>query len=55
MVTECNICGNSSAFLFEAEVLNKYDAKYFKCQNCGFIQTENPYWLNEACLLPLQQ
>lgn len=29
-------------------VLKKYNVEYFKCQNCGFIQTEEPYWLDEA-------
>jgi hypothetical protein len=29
-------------------VLNKYNVDYFICENCGFVQTEEPYWLNEA-------
>jgi 2-polyprenyl-3-methyl-5-hydroxy-6-metoxy-1,4-benzoquinol methylase len=29
-------------------VLGKYDVKYFKCDACDFIQTEEPYWLGEA-------
>jgi hypothetical protein len=29
-------------------ILNKYDIRYFSCKNCGFIQTETPYWLEEA-------
>ncbi len=26
----------------------KYDVSYFRCTNCFFIQTEEPYWLEEA-------
>jgi hypothetical protein len=26
----------------------KYDVAYFRCENCGSLQTEQPYWLEEA-------
>jgi hypothetical protein len=29
-------------------VLNKYKVSYFLCENCGLVQTEEPYWLEEA-------
>lgn len=45
---QCKICENTSDFFAEARILNKYKVKYFKCINCGFIQTEEPYWLEEA-------
>jgi hypothetical protein len=44
----CKICNNSSSFIFSKEVLKKYDVKYYQCSNCGFIQTEEPYWIEEA-------
>lgn len=44
----CKICDAPSAFFAEGEVLAKYRVKYFRCERCGFIQTEAPYWLNEA-------
>lgn len=44
----CKICDSESSFLFKGEVLNKYSISYFKCEKCGFIQTESPYWLEEA-------
>lgn len=31
-----------------ARIMNKYDISYFYCENCGFLQTEEPYWLDEA-------
>lgn len=44
----CKICGNINILLGEAKVLEKYDVKYYSCESCGFIQTESPYWLEEA-------
>lgn len=28
--------------------MNKYEIQYFHCSTCGFTQTEEPYWLDEA-------
>ena len=53
MGCNCNICNQQSNFLFDTVVLQKHLVKYYKCQNCGFIQTENPYWLNEAYSSPI--
>lgn len=44
----CKICQNSSDCYGETKLLNKYQVSYFKCRACGFIQTEEPYWLDEA-------
>ncbi|MGK7922825.1 MAG: methyltransferase domain-containing protein, partial [Trichodesmium sp.] len=44
----CKVCGSVSHKFDTAKVLSKYNVDYFQCSNCGFIQTENPYWLDEA-------
>ncbi|MCH2048239.1 MAG: methyltransferase domain-containing protein [Trichodesmium sp. ALOHA_ZT_67] len=44
----CKVCGSISCKFDDAKVLNKYNVEYFQCSNCGFVQTENPYWLAEA-------
>lgn len=44
----CKICSTNSEPFSRAEILNKYSIQYFKCPECGFIQTEEPYWLEEA-------
>jgi Methyltransferase domain len=44
----CKVCGGMSALFGETDVLRKYRAQYFRCDRCGFIQTEAPYWLEEA-------
>lgn len=48
MCIRCKICGNESSLFDSAVILNKYDVKYYQCPSCGFVQTEEPYWLNEA-------
>jgi len=46
---KCKICGVGAKKIFTAKILNKYeDIGYFHCDNCEFLQTEEPFWLNEA-------
>lgn len=44
----CNVCGYETVYFDRGRVLNKYDIEYFRCPNCGQIQTEVPFWLDEA-------
>ena len=44
----CKICGHESDLWGNSELLGKYNVKYYRCPECGFIQTETPYWLDEA-------
>lgn len=44
----CKICNYKTKYIFPAKVLNKYSIKYYYCNNCGFLKTEEPYWLKEA-------
>lgn len=44
----CKICQSPSDKIFNTKILYKYDVDYFQCTKCGFAQTENPYWLDEA-------
>ena len=48
MSMNCKICGHEADFWGSAELLRKYNVKYYRCPECGFIQTEAPYWLDEA-------
>jgi hypothetical protein len=42
------ITSNDTTLLFNKKILNKYDVKYYRCNDTGFIQTEEPFWLEEA-------
>lgn len=44
----CKICQEKAKKLFNTKVLYKYNIQYYKCTNCGFIQTEKVFWLKEA-------
>jgi protein-arginine kinase activator protein McsA len=49
----CKICNQKNKFIFNTKILNKYDIKYYHCSNCHFLQTEEPYWLDEAYAEPI--
>lgn len=44
----CKICNSKARQVFNSKVLRKYDVKYFKCDICGHLFTEDPFWLDEA-------
>ncbi|MGY3211002.1 class I SAM-dependent methyltransferase [Mucilaginibacter sp. HD30] len=45
---QSKITGGPTHLMFTAKVLNKYDVKFYRCADTGFIQTEEPYWLADA-------
>ncbi len=49
----CKICNHVTKNIFSAKILNKYNIKYYYCDHCGFLQTEEPYWLKEAYNSPI--
>ncbi|WP_052496579.1 class I SAM-dependent methyltransferase [Pedobacter lusitanus] len=42
------VTGGLTKHLFDAKILGRYDVSYYQCLETGFIQTEEPYWLDEA-------
>jgi hypothetical protein len=44
----CKVCDAASRPFGNARVLGRHDVRYFQCDACGFVQTEQPYWLDEA-------
>ena len=44
----CRLCGGFAKFSFSQKILNKYQISYFICDECGSLQTEDPFWLDEA-------
>ncbi len=49
---KCKICYSNSNFIFNKLLLN-YDVSFFQCGSCGFLQTEEPYWIEEAYSRPI--
>lgn len=48
MSVSCNVCSGVVNKVFDEIVIKKYRVAYFKCSQCGFVQTEKPFWLDEA-------
>lgn len=48
MNAQCKICSSESEFYLSTKVLSNYNVDYYKCLSCQFIQTEQPYWIEEA-------
>lgn len=46
----CRLCGGRLEARFRLQVLGQYDVGYFRCESCHSLQTERPYWLEEAYL-----
>lgn len=44
----CPVCRSEERPYLKERILSKYDVTYFLCENCGFLHTEKPYWLEEA-------
>jgi len=49
----CKICSSPVKEIFSRRIINRYDVHYFQCSKCGFVQTEEPYWLEEAYSRPI--
>jgi hypothetical protein len=48
MKKNCPICGASGHPQFSAQVLGKYQAAYFLCEDCEFLWIDDPHWIEEA-------
>lgn len=44
----CSLCDTDARRVDTQRVLTKYEVDYFQCQRCDLMQTEAPYWLDEA-------
>jgi hypothetical protein len=44
----CPICHSSTSAAFRGRVLNRHEVTYYFCDGCGLLQTQPPYWLDEA-------
>jgi hypothetical protein len=44
----CPICNGSETPFGTLLVMSEFDVTYFRCDNCGFVHTEQPYWLEQA-------
>ena len=52
-MTSCRVCGSPVENIFTAQVRRRHEAVYQRCGDCGFVQIENPHWLDEAYRDPM--
>ena len=45
---DCRLCGAPTEARFVQTVLGRHSVAYRQCAGCGSLQTETPYWLDEA-------
>ncbi len=53
MFDTCRICTSIVGQWAVHTLLGKYRVQYYRCPRCGTVQTESPWWLDEAYVLPL--
>lgn len=44
----CRLCGSRAEPYGSQRVLGKYDVGYYRCSRCDLLETEPPFWLEEA-------
>ncbi|MFT5121800.1 MAG: hypothetical protein ACI9TH_005249 [Kiritimatiellia bacterium] len=44
----CRLCAAPSTYSFHLKLMGRYDVAYFTCTACRSLQTEVPYWLDDA-------
>ena len=44
----CRLCDGITHSVFQASLLQKYEINYLECTDCHSLQTETPFWLDEA-------
>lgn len=47
IVTLCRVCANDSTLLMSGDLINE-NVTYFECSACGYVQTQDPTWLDRA-------
>jgi hypothetical protein len=45
---KCKVCGGDAARVFDATLLFRHEVAFYHCGQCGFLQTQQPHWLDEA-------
>lgn len=44
----CRVCGSSTEHAMRARIRDEHDVNYFRCPRCEYLQTEEPYWLEDT-------
>jgi len=53
-ILKCRLCDGKTESLFTLRNMHRYDVRYYLCSCCNSLQTENPFWLDEAYSDPVR-
>lgn len=45
---KCKVCSSTTEFFAGARILGRHEVSYHRCAGCGFVRTEEPFWLEDA-------
>ncbi len=51
--SSCRVCKSPVTKIFSGTLLENYCVDYFQCPFCGYVQTPEPFWLEEAYSRPI--
>jgi len=51
----CRLCGSAVSAVFSRRLLRRHDVRYWHCDQCGLLQTDAPWWLEEAYHSPIAE
>ena len=49
----CRVCASPVTKIFSGSLLENYSVDYFQCSFCDYVQTTEPFWLEEAYNRPI--
>jgi len=49
----CRLCSSVITSHFANDIMLGHDVKYYDCDICGYVQTDEPTWLDEAYASPI--
>ena len=52
-ISKCKICDGNAEKIFTRLAIKKYDADFYRCNQCEYIFINNPFWLEEAYKSPI--
>ena len=52
---KCKICLSETNLFGHAILMHEHEVDYFQCPQCFFVQTETPYWLEQAYQNPITE
>src|SRR5687768_729910 len=53
--SKCRVCTSETQLIGEMRVLRRHSVQLWECVRCGFRQSDEPWWLEEAYKDPINK